>query len=42
MEMGTGKTKVLLDTVGILTPQPQDRGCFNYCTKVSFHRMGEK
>ena len=33
MEMGTGKTKVALDNLGMLYQQKKSIGCFDYCTK---------
>ena len=33
MEMGTGKTKVLIDNIAMLYDKGKDRWCFNYCTK---------
>ena len=33
MEMGTGKTKVLIDNMSMLYDKGKDRWCINYCTK---------
>ena len=32
MEMGTGKTKVLIDNMAMLYDKGKDRWCFNCCT----------
>ena len=33
MEMGTGKSKVLIDNIAMLYNKVADKWCFNCCTK---------